>query len=227
MVDEGRKGLVVFSLEIISVRIQDEFDPPLNERTIIDGEKEESEVFNYQILQWLIQEDFDFQLEEIMISEKERNVLICLYNSLFSPFLQYGILVWGLTYETYINPVFLLQKQVIRAIAFENFTSHSTPIFSDLKILKMHDLFQLKLLTFVYESVHEISPCLFPQLYGTRQASKDDIFLTQKITNQYGLRSIHYHGSKCWNDIPVDIKRSPSVNIFRQRLKAFLFENNY
>ena len=36
------------------------------------------------------------------------NVLICLYNSLFSPFLQYGILVWGLTYETYTNPVFLL-----------------------------------------------------------------------------------------------------------------------
>ena len=164
------------------------------------------------------------------------NVLIYLYNSLFSPFLQYGILVWGLTYETYINPVFLLQKRVIRAIAFENFTSHSTPIFSDLKILKLHDLFQLKLLTFVYESVNKISPTCFHNFfksvasvhqYGTRQAGKDDIFLTQKNTNQYGLRSIHYHGSKCWNDIPVDIKRSPSANIFRQRLKAFLFEKNY
>ena len=41
------------------------------------------------------------------------NVLICLYNSLFSPFLQYGILVWGLTFETYINPVFLLQKGLL------------------------------------------------------------------------------------------------------------------
>ena len=59
------------------------------------------------------------------------NALIFLYNSLFSPFFQYGILVRGLTYETYINPVFLLPKRVIRAIAFENFTSHSAPIFSD------------------------------------------------------------------------------------------------
>ena len=164
------------------------------------------------------------------------NVLICLYNSLFSPFLQYGILVWGLTYETSINPVFLLQKRVLRAITFENFTSHSTPIFSDLKILKLHDLVQLKLLTFVYESVNKISPTCFHNFfksvasvhqYGTRQAGKDDIFLTQKNTNQYGLRSIHYHGSKCWNYIPVDIKRSPSANISRQRLKAFLFEKNY
>ena len=46
------------------------------------------------------------------------HVLICLYNSLFSPFLQYGILVWGLTHDTYINPVFLLQKRVVRAISF-------------------------------------------------------------------------------------------------------------
>ena len=29
------------------------------------------------------------------------DVLICLYNSLFSPCLQYGILVWGLTHEAY------------------------------------------------------------------------------------------------------------------------------
>ena len=49
------------------------------------------------------------------------NVLICLYNSLFSPFLQCGILVSGLTHESYINPVFLLQKRVVRAISFEHF----------------------------------------------------------------------------------------------------------
>ena len=89
------------------------------------------------------------------------NVLICLYNSLFSPFLQYGILVLGLTYETYISPVFLLQKRVIRAISFQNYAAPSSPIFNDLKILKLHDLFQLKLLGFVYECVNKISPANF------------------------------------------------------------------
>ena len=93
------------------------------------------------------------------------NILILLYNSLFSPFLQYGILVWGLTFESYINPVFLLQKRVIRAIAFEHFTSSTTPLFSDLKILKLGDLFKLKLLTFVYECVKKISPCCFHSFF--------------------------------------------------------------
>ena len=164
------------------------------------------------------------------------NILVCLYNSLFSPFLQYGILVWGLTYETHINPVFLLQKRVTRAIAFEHFTSPSTPLFSDLKILKLRDLFQLKLLSFVYDSVNKISPSCFHSFFDlvqsvhqhcTRQATKNDIFLTQKNTSQYGLRSVRYFGAKCWNDIPMDIKKSPSTISFRRKLKAFLFENNY
>ena len=62
------------------------------------------------------------------------DILACLSNSLFSPFLQYGILVWGLTYETHVSPLYLLQKRVVRVILFEHFTEPSTPIFSDLKI---------------------------------------------------------------------------------------------
>ena len=113
------------------------------------------------------------------------NVLICLYNSLLSLFLQYGILVWGLKYEFSINPVFLLQKRVIRVIKFENSTSHSTFIISALKILKLFDAFQLKLLTFIYESTNKISPACFHNFfkpvasvhqYRTGQADKGDIF---------------------------------------------------
>ena len=117
------------------------------------------------------------------------NILICLYNSLFSPFLQYGILVWGLTYETYIHPLFLLQKRVVRAISFEHFTSPSTPIFSNLKILKIHDLFKLKLLSFVYDCVNKISPSCFHSFfalvesvhqYGIRQTNLQK-FVTPKV----------------------------------------------
>ena len=85
-------------------------------------------------------------------------LLICIYSSLFSPFLQYGILVWGLTFEAHLAPVFILQKKIVRAISFENLTSPSTPIFSNLRILKLHDLFKLKLLSFVYDCVSMLSP---------------------------------------------------------------------
>ena len=159
-----------------------------------------------------------------------------MYNSLFHSFLQYGIVVWGLTYEVHTKPIYLLQKKVVRAIAFKSFTSESTPIFSDLKILKLYDLFYLKLLTFVYESVNKISPICFHNFfetltsvhqYNTRQASKGDIFMTQENTLLYGLRSIRYTGAKSWNDIPTLIKQAPSSANFRSKLKSHLFSINY
>ena len=138
-----------------------------------------------------------------------------------------------LTYHTHINPVFLLQKRVVRAISFKHFTAPSMPIFSDLKILKLHDLFQSKMLRFVYDCINKIAPSYFHSFfelvdsvhqYSTRQATNNDIFLTQMNTLQYGLRSVRYFGAKCWSDIPVEIKKSPSANNFRQKVKAYLFE---
>ena len=75
--------------------------------------------------------------------------------------MQYGILVWDLTYENYIKPEFLLQKQVLRAISFTHCTPSPAPISSDLKILKPHDLFQLKLLCLVHDSVNRNVPSYF------------------------------------------------------------------
>ena len=88
------------------------------------------------------------------------NVLVSLYYSLFASFLQYGIVVWGLTYDTYIKPILILQKKVIQAIAFKNLSTPSTPIFLELHLLKLQDLCEMKLLTFVYESVTKLSPAL-------------------------------------------------------------------
>ena len=89
------------------------------------------------------------------------DISVCLYNSLFSPFLQYVIFVWSLTYETHTSSLFLLQKRVVRVILSEHFTSPSTPIFSDLKIPELHDPFQLKLLGLLYDFINKICPSYF------------------------------------------------------------------
>ncbi len=42
-------------------------------------------------------------------------ILLQLYYSLIHPFLTYGIVVWGNTYESSLKPLVLLQKRVVRA----------------------------------------------------------------------------------------------------------------
>ena len=130
----------------------------------------------------------------------------------------------------------MLQKRVLRAISLEHSTLPSTPLFSNLKIFKLQELFHLKLLIFVYECINKISPTYFHSFfdlvesdnqYDTRQASRNDVFLTHNNTMQYGIRSLRYCGAKMWNAIQVEVKKSPSGISFRKNMKSYLFEKNY
>ena len=40
-----------------------------------------------------------------------------LYNALFLSFVQYGVIVWGQTFVSYLEPIFKLQKRAVRAKA--------------------------------------------------------------------------------------------------------------
>ena len=123
------------------------------------------------------------------------DVLICLYNALFLSFLQYGLIVWGQAYASYIDPIFKLQKKAVRAISFQPRMSPSLPIFNDLKLLKLSEIFELQLLTFVFDSVKKTSPSCFHDFflfissvhqYSTRQASQSDLYMSQRNSLQFG-----------------------------------------
>ena len=58
----------------------------------------------------------------------------------------------------------------------------------------------------------------FVHQHQTQQATQNNMFLTQENTLQYGLVLVGCFGAKCWNDIPINIKISPS--------KKFSFENS-
>ena len=65
------------------------------------------------------------------------------YYALFYPFLSYGITVWGATHGQYLSPVLVSQKRVLRAMTFSDPFAHSLPLFSDLQILKLDDIYHL------------------------------------------------------------------------------------
>ena len=161
------------------------------------------------------------------------DVLICLYNALFLPFLQYGLIVWGQTYSSYIDPIFKLQKRAVRAISFQPRMSPSLPIFNDVKLLKFSEIFELRLLTFVFDSVNKTSPscfhgfflfCSSVHQYSTRQASQGVLYMSRKNSLRYGLKSIRYLSAKLWNALPVELRNAPSKSSFKTKLKIYLIE---
>ena len=159
------------------------------------------------------------------------NTLILVYNSLFLPFLQYGVIVWGQTFTSYLEPLILIQKKIVRAIAHQRPLSHTLPIFKSLKLLQLYDIFRIKLLCFVYESINKLNSYCFHEFfqlnsdvhgYFTRQSNRGDVFRNHKNSSQYGLRSIRYMGAKTWNELPEILKNSTSKFSFKKNLKKFI-----
>ena len=64
-----------------------------------------------------------------------------------------------------INNVFLIQKKILKAVTFSDTTVHSDPIFSRLGPLKVGDIFQLQLLSFMYDCYHGLAPSYFSSYF--------------------------------------------------------------
>ena len=162
------------------------------------------------------------------------STLICLYNSLFSSFLNYGITVWGFTYDTYLTPLFRLKKKIVRCIKFQPFSAPSLPIFKSLKVLKLEDTLHLNILTFAFKAINRLSPSCFHNYFqpnsvihriGTRQSTRGDLYKTIKNTTTYGLKSVQYFGSKLWNTLPLFIRVAGTVAVFRSKLKTHFLDS--
>ena len=72
--------------------------------------------------------------------------------------------------------------------------SPSFPIFNDLKLLTVSEIFDLRLLTFVFQSSNETSP-------------------------EYGLKSICYLRAKFSKAFPVELRRAASKILLKSQLK--------
>ena len=126
-----------------------------------------------------------------------------------------------------MGPVSVQQKKVIRAITFNDFFSPSEPLF----LLKLDDIFTLQLTSFVYACINKLASAVFDNYLkyisnihdcSTRQAARGDIFVERKNTMQYGIKSVRYAGTKSWNTIPIEIRRSPSISTFWSNFLKFL-----
>ena len=81
------------------------------------------------------------------------------------------------------------RKKAVRTFSFKPRMSPSLAIFNDCKLLKLSETFELRLLTFVFDSVNKSLPscyhdfflfCSSVHQYSTRQASQGDINILKK-----------------------------------------------
>ena len=83
----------------------------------------------------------------------------------FTLFLSYGITVWGAAHGQYLEPVLVSQKKVVSAMTFSDPFAHSLPLFSDLQILELDDIYHLYVSSFVYQCHNNLAPNHFSDYF--------------------------------------------------------------
>ena len=75
-----------------------------------------------------------------------QQALLPIYNALILSHMTYGLLLWG----NQIEQVSKLEKKSIRLIIGGEYLARREQLFKELKLLKIEDLYKLKIFTFYY-----------------------------------------------------------------------------
>ena len=136
-------------------------------------------------------------------------IMQVLYKSLITPYLNYGILVWG----TKSKHLLKLQKKIIRIMSNAKYNAHTLPIFKNYNILRIDDILKLQELRFIYKLENKTLPKYYLDTmfirqseihnYQTRQAND---FRTPQSSHKFTCNSIRHRLPAVYNNCSPSIK---------------------
>ena len=144
--------------------------------------------------------------------------------------LQYAIGAWGSVPKTTLNHLNVLHIKLIRAMNFASYRSHATSIYHQLNLLKINDIYHLK----IAKMMHCLHNGKLPQTFDdyfvpvtsvhthlTRKATHCKYFL-HSISSEHCKRSIKYHGPKIWDSVHNALQQLSSI-LLRKHYQAHLY----
>ena len=143
--------------------------------------------------------------------------LLMIYYSLFYSHMKYCITSWGGAANKLVVQIFNLQKRVIRFICKADYRAHTNPLFKDLELLKLNDVYKLEIGKMVHKiksnllvGEHDLISLNKIHNHNTRISANSNYFVKIPRTN-LGKNSFSYIGPKIWQDVPLEYKNLDSV----------------
>ena len=147
------------------------------------------------------------------------------------PYLTYGIILWGSTYQSYLKRTVILQKKAIRYIHKADYNAHTKPLFYASNVLNIHYTYLLEVAKFMHDFTRRKLPTpllnffssnLTVHKHNTRQVLDPHFSI---IYNSIAEKSIIHRGPRIWSNIPQPIKECETKNSFNKLLKRHFVTN--
>ena len=138
------------------------------------------------------------------------------------------------TTKTDISKLQRVQNSAARLITGGRKYDHVTPMLKHLHWLPVHLRIEFKVLLLVYKALHGMAPDYLSNMLSPARSvrnlrSRNQCLLAVPRTNlvSAGDRAFSVAGPKLWNKLPMHIKQSSNVCVFKRKLKTHLFNQFY
>ena len=123
----------------------------------------------------------------------------------------------------------MIQNAAARLLTRTKRKDHITPILKSLHWLPVIYRIDFKVLLLVFKSLNGQGPLYIAEMFETyspsrslRSAGKLQLVQSSARTKQ-GEAACRCYAVRLWNRLPIDIKTSPTISIFKSRLKNKFF----
>ena len=126
--------------------------------------------------------------------------------------------------KTYLAPLQVIQRKILRIMSFKNRYDHTAPLFLDYNALTVDGIN-------IYVSVIHLFKCLqnrsndvfqryVPLQYQTRLTGANSL-IEPDTRSEHSRQSVRWRGSHFWNKLSCDITGIHHCNVFKIHLKIF------
>ena len=142
--------------------------------------------------------------------------------------------IWGNTYKTYLQPLYLLQKRSIRIVSPSGRLQNTLPLFTKLQILPLFDLITYSNLILAHRYFHRtysVPPSFVNYLikqsavhqHNTRAQSFD--FNRPFYRTNLSFHGFRSTGPREWNKLDPSLKKIDSISLFKSSLKSRIIQS--
>ena len=165
-------------------------------------------------------------LARISTYMEKRQLELTITTFMMSPF-SYCPLVWMFHDRASNNKINKIHEIALRII-HKNSTSNFQELLNKRNSASVHQRNLQLLLTGIYKTVHNLCPTFMTQVFEEKDLPynfrESSLTLPKAKTTLYGIDTVRYIGKKLWQVLPIEIKESQSLEIFKQKIKLI---NNF
>ena len=158
----------------------------------------------------------------------DKKCLANLYHTFIYPYLIYCIEIWGNVPSCHLNPLYLMQKRIIRIITFSNYLAHTEPIFKQLNILPVNKLYYNRIGIMMYKYNNGQLPEVMSELYKqNNQIHSHNTRSSNDFHIASGSDAFSNVSSRTWNTLMSKFDVNVSLSRFKSLSKSYMLHNDF